>query len=92
MLCGRHHTEYRVPRTVSRMNDLLVDVALRERWGYRLGEPPAAEPTALCALALVGHGQVDTAQAALETLTTMQRPGGAVVPHEKDDAPHWSTA
>lgn len=77
---------------MSWMDDLLIDVADPRRWGYRPGEPPAAEPAALCALALVGHDRLDAAREALDTLATLQRSDGAVVPHARDDAPHWSTA
>jgi hypothetical protein len=77
---------------VAWIDELLIDLAKPERWAYRLGEPPAAEPTSLCALALVGHDRLDAVRPALETLTTLQRPDGAVVPHARDDAPHWSTA
>jgi len=70
---------------------LLLEIAQPDRWGYRLGEPAAAEPTALCALALIGHDRIDAARAALDVLATMQLPNGSVAPRTGDDAPLWAT-
>jgi hypothetical protein len=70
----------------------LTTVAEREHWGYRRGEPPAAEPTALCALALVGHQRFDPAVGPLEELTKLQAADGAVGVHPGEANPHWGTA
>lgn len=72
--------------------ELLARLAQRDAWGYRPGEPPAAEPTALCALALVGNDRIEAAIAALDELGRMQAPAGSVGLHESEAAPHWSTA
>lgn len=64
----------------------------RKSWAYRPGDEPAAEVTALGALALLGHDRIDETAPLLAVLATMQLPDGAVVAHAGHDAPHWSTA
>ena len=70
----------------------LDSFSTRNAWAYRPGDDPAAESTALCALALLGHERSSESIAALEMLTTMQLPSGAVTPHAGEQSPHWSTA
>lgn len=72
--------------------ELLDKLSLPTAWGYRPDEPPAAEPTALCGLALVGYDRLDAAVQALDELGRMQAPTGSVGLHGDEDKPHWSTA
>lgn len=72
--------------------ELLDKLSLPTAWGYRPDETPAAEPTALCGLALVGHDRLAAAVKALDELGGMQSPAGSVGLHTDEDKPHWSTA
>lgn len=72
--------------------DILDGLSLPTAWGYRPDEPPAAEPTALCGLALVGHDRLEAALKALDELGRMQSPAGSVGLRDHEDKPHWSTA
>jgi hypothetical protein len=72
--------------------ELLDKLSLPTAWGYRPDEPPAAEPTALCGLALVGYDRLEPAIQALDELGRMQSAAGSVGLHTDEDKPHWSTA
>src|SRR5262245_49044854 len=74
------------------IDDVLTTAARADRWGYAPNEPAAAEPAALCSLALVGHGRHDAARPALEILTTLQAADGSLGVHPGEAAPHWGTA
>lgn len=73
-------------------DEILEQLARDDHWGYRIGEAPAAEPAALAALALIGHGRTDAATKLLETLTKLQDRSGAVGIYEGTADPHWGTA
>lgn len=73
-------------------DEILDSLAGSERWGYRSGDAPAAEPTALAALALLGHGRTDSAIKPLEALLKMQDGTGAVGIYQGAADPHWGTA
>jgi hypothetical protein len=77
---------------MSWLTETLDACARCEGWAYRPGEKPAAEPTALCALTLVGHDRSDAAIGPLDALATMQRPDGAVAPQAGEGGPFWATA
>lgn len=76
---------------MDRLSDALESFTNRQAWAYRPGEPPAAEPTAMCALVLLGHNRAPAAVEALDVLATMQLPDGAVTAHSGEQSPHWST-
>ncbi len=59
--------------------------------GYRPGGPAAAEPTALAAMALWGHGQEATARSALAWLAGIQSSDGSVGVSAALDHPCWPT-
>lgn len=73
-------------------DEILDSLAIADRWGYRTGEAPAAEPTALAALALLGHGRADAAIKPLEALLKLQDGTGAVGIYQGTADPHWGTA
>jgi hypothetical protein len=60
--------------------------------GYLPGGAPAAEPTALAALALAAGGRVEAARRSAEGLATMQQPGGQVAIRAGEDSPGWPTS
>lgn len=72
------------------IDDILNALPRRDHWGYRIGELPAAEPLALAALALIGHGR--DAGPLLEELSKLQGPEGSVGIYEGQTAPHWATS
>ena len=60
--------------------------------GYHAGDPSAAEPIALAALALLGAGRIDEARNHLRWLATAgQKPDGSVAPYETLQWPGWPT-
>ncbi len=60
--------------------------------GYRAEQAPYSEPTALAALALTAHGQLDSAGRGLAWLANAQNPDGSVGPSATQRAPAWPTA
>lgn len=60
-------------------------------WAYRTGQPPACEPAALAALALLGHGRVDAAKAPLDWLVARQSPEGRLGVNASQPEPNWPT-
>jgi hypothetical protein len=60
--------------------------------GYQPTGKPAAEPTALAALALVAHGQKPAAQAAARWLADQQGASGAVGVRAGEAEPGWPTS
>jgi hypothetical protein len=60
-------------------------------WAYRGGQPPACEPAALAALALLGHGRVDAAKAPLDWLVERQSPDGRIGINATQYEPNWPT-
>lgn len=69
--------------------DALAD---RSHWGYRAFAPPASEPVALAALALVAYGRPEKAEPALAWLLEEQNSSGSVGVFPEQHAPHWPTA
>lgn len=59
--------------------------------GYHAGSVTAAEPTALAALALLGHGRIEAAQRHLDWLASHQAPDGMVAVEEHQPSPGWAT-
>jgi hypothetical protein len=59
--------------------------------GYLAGGAPAAEPTAVAALALAAHGRSEAAQQAAVALSKMQGESGAVGILAGEDSPGWPT-
>ncbi len=59
--------------------------------GYHDGSSPAAEPTALAALALVGAGRIDDACIKLRWLMSNQKADGLVAPLSQLESPGWPT-
>ncbi|HEY2761009.1 MAG TPA: hypothetical protein VGI75_09700 [Pirellulales bacterium] len=60
--------------------------------GYHVGDPSAAEPIALAALALLGADRPDDARNHLHWLATSgQKSDGSVAPYESLQWPGWST-
>lgn len=76
---------------MSWLDAILTDLAQPEHWGYRAGAPASAEPTALAALALVGHGRADAAKPALAKLCEFQTPDGGCGLNAAATSPHWTT-
>jgi hypothetical protein len=60
--------------------------------GYHVGAAPAAEPTALAAIALSGAGRDDAAECNLEWLATLQTQDGLAPPFAELQKPGWPTA
>ncbi|MCE9608266.1 MAG: hypothetical protein K8U03_25555 [Planctomycetia bacterium] len=74
------------------LDDILDSLSHKDRWGYRLGELPAAEPLALAALALLGHDRHAEAKPLLEKLCELQAGTGALGIFQGMGDPHWGTA
>jgi hypothetical protein len=60
--------------------------------GYHAGGPPAAEPTALAAIALLGGNRIEAARSKLRWLAKIQTFDGSVPPLAKLTQPSWPTA
>jgi len=60
-------------------------------WGYRPGAPPATEPAATAALALMGHGRHEAAERACRWLVSLQADDGTLGISAAEKAPHWPT-
>ena len=60
--------------------------------GYRANAPAATEPTALAAMALIGHGREEQAQPALDWLRQRQNHDGSLGVSETEDQPRWPTS
>src|SRR4051812_32495206 len=60
--------------------------------GYLRGATPAAEPTALAALALLAHGRFEPARELADALATMQQANGEVAVGAGEDRPGWPTS
>lgn len=60
--------------------------------GYQVRASGATEPTALAALALVGHGRLQAAEPAGEFLVTLQAPQGYLGVRQGEDFPRWPTS
>ena len=71
---------------------ILHTLAQRPSWGYAAAGPPASEPTALAALALLRGGHAERAQAGLQWLAEVQASNGAVGPDAATPTPTWPTA
>jgi hypothetical protein len=73
------------------LESLLDDLADERNWGYQLAGPLAAEPMAIAALALIGHGRTSQAEKAGRRLVDMQGADGGVFATAVKDAPAWTT-
>ena len=67
-------------------------LAKRPVCGYVAGHAPAAEPTALAALALVAHARIEAAEPALHWLEQLQAADGSVGVRPGEPQPGWPTA
>jgi hypothetical protein len=72
-------------------DQVLDDLARQPAIGYTAGSAPAAEPTALAALALAQHGRHDAARKAAEALAKLQQTSGEVGVRA-DETPGWPTS
>lgn len=61
-------------------------------FGYRHDGPPASEPTALAAFAMLAAGKTDAARTALEWLKETQAQDGSVGVTRSEDRPAWPTS
>jgi hypothetical protein len=73
------------------LDEVLAGLCRQPCCGYRQGGPAAAEPTALAAMALCGHGHTAAAQSALAWLAEIQSPDGAVGVSAALPRPCWPT-
>jgi hypothetical protein len=71
---------------------ILDELEDQRYWAYTAGAGPATEPTALAALALVGHGRAAAAQKAGDLLVQRQEAAGSLGIGTGEQAPHWGTA
>ena len=88
-------TDFCLPWTGAAVNWLDLTVARisgQPVLGYLPGATPAAEPTALAALALAGHAQVQAATAAAQWLAEQQTASGAVGVRAGESQPGWPTS
>jgi hypothetical protein len=75
------------------IDDALKLLAAAPVCGYGPNDAGASEPSALAALALVGHGKSDAAQPAGEFLAKIQDSGdGSVGVREDEPTPRWPTS
>jgi hypothetical protein len=71
---------------------ILDALAAQPAIGYAAGTAPAAEPTAIAALALAAYGRNDAAAQAAAALVAMQGENGAVGIRAGDPTPGWPTS
>lgn len=74
------------------VDEILDDLAADAHWSYRAGGPLAAEPAALAALALYGHGRVSDAWRACERLASLASENGSVGVMADQATPSWTTS
>jgi hypothetical protein len=60
--------------------------------GYAAGTAPAAEPTAIAALALAANARIADAKKAADALIALQQPNGAVSVRAGENSPGWPTS
>jgi len=73
--------------------DHVIDSLAREQvWRYNPTSEPAAEPTALAAVALAAHGRQGAAERARVWLAQLQNADGSVGLRAADPTPGWCTA
>jgi hypothetical protein len=72
-------------------DQLLDQLSLRPCCGYQADAQPAAEPTALTALALAAWGRKEQAQQAAAWLTQLQAEDGSVGVRDGEPTPRWPT-
>jgi hypothetical protein len=70
----------------------LDNLAQQPAIGYEAGSVPAAEPTALAALALAAHGRGEAARQAGAALVAMQGTSGAVGVRSGEPTPGWPSS
>jgi hypothetical protein len=73
------------------IDEVLAALCRHPCCGYRQDGPAAAEPTALAAMALCGHGRTAAARSALDWLAEIQLPDGSVGPSAALAHPGWPT-
>jgi hypothetical protein len=73
------------------IEDCQARLADAQAVGYRLGGSPASEPTALAALALIAHDNLEAAGAKLRWLVTIQNDNGGVGINARQRSPAWPT-
>ena len=74
------------------IDDILNDLAAEPSWAYRADGPVAAEPTALAALALCGHGRISDAWRACQRLASLAAADGSVGVTDGEATPCWPTS
>ena len=76
---------------MSWLDEALACLAARPCCGYHADVPPATEPTALAAMALLAHGSQAAAETALGWLTEIQSADGSVPIDALQQGPGWAT-
>jgi hypothetical protein len=76
---------------MSWLDDALDLLTRRPICGYHAEAPAAVEPTALAALALLGHGRPQAAAAALAWLADLESPQGSLGIDAAHPTPCWTT-
>jgi hypothetical protein len=89
--CLDNRTPAVVPRLMDRIEQLIAALSQCACGGYRTGGTAATEPTALAALALIGHGRHEIAATPLEWLARQQQPDGGVGITAGQHSPAWPT-
>ena len=74
------------------IDDILNDLAAGPCWAYRADGPVAAEPMALAALALCGHGRISDAWRACQRLALLAAADGSVGVSASEATPCWPTS
>lgn len=73
------------------LDQTLDELSRQPAIGYVTDSAPAAEPTALATLALIGHGRIEAAQQAAAALAAMQNSNGEVG-IRRGETPGWPTS
>ena len=71
---------------------MLDQLAVQPGHGYRIGQAPHTEPTALAALALLANGHWDVALPSLRWLADIQAADGSLGINAAQSSPCWPTA
>lgn len=73
------------------LDTLLDELEHESQWSYEPGGVLAAEPTALAALALAGHGRLEAADRVCARLAVLQAADGSVAITAAQPTPCWPT-
>jgi hypothetical protein len=73
-------------------NDIIEELRQMPCCGYLTGADPATEPTALAAIALARHDEIEAANEAAMWLANLQTKAGSIGIRRSEETPRWPTS